>query len=460
ESLVVHSRSESSGYALKCVFKHDEKILQVSLELKHHSICRRVANTYRLAIAYDSIHRVLIDDCEGSPSTTDMFLYVRTLPLLYKKSEVRAARLTGSTDADFYDRALELGCACHSMLHAEDLGGNTVVKLSFRNKLKFRQIIGPLSRRCKRGTVFQYSAMTTRTVGPGLKAVEEVFETQVTPHLGYSCCYALKAVLQQGNDAAAQMVLWQDNDMEDFVHAIVEFAHENEPALEQALFTIRDAIEKGNVVTLHAALPELFHQFRKGCNCDLVPGGSYLIRRLFVTPSRVFFLPPLPFRENRVLRRFNPEYALRVTFRDDNLQQLSHSLMFHRRRDEMVDAIVGKFLREGVLVGDRRFKFLATSCSQLRDHGAWLYAKDPLGFTADLIRAWMGDFGGIPSIAKKMARMGQCFSSTMETLKVPLEGGTAEEAPDILGGQHPVSGNEFAFSDGIGMISTSLMEKV
>ncbi|XP_029826663.2 probable RNA-dependent RNA polymerase 1 [Ixodes scapularis] len=280
------------------------------------------------------------------------------------------------------------------------------------------------------------------------------------PHLGYSCCYALKAVLQQGNDAAAQMAMWPDNEREEFVHSILEFAHENEEALEQALFIIRDAIEKSNVVTLHAALPELFHQFRKVHSSDIVPAGSYLIRRLFVTPSRVFFLPPLLFRENRVLRRFNPEYAMRVTFRDDNLQQLSRSLMFHRRRDEMVDAIVGKFLREGVVVGNRRFKFLATSCSQLRDHGAWLYAEDSLGNTVDLIRTWMGDFSGIPNIAKKMARMGQCFSSTMETLKVPLKGDIVQMTPDIVGGRHPVSAKEFSFSDGIGMISASLMEKV
>ncbi|CAN8023648.1 unnamed protein product, partial [Ixodes persulcatus] len=462
ENFVVHSRSEASGFALKCVFKHDEKVLQVSLDLKHHEICRRMPNTYRLVIAYDSIHRVLIDDCEGSESTTDIFLYVRTIPLLYKRNEQRTVVMTKSTNPELhsFDRALELGCGCHSIWHAKDLGGNAVVKLSFRNKLKVRQIIGPLSRRCNGGTRFQHSAVTTRSVGSSLKDVQRLLDSQVMPHLGYSCCYALKAVLQQGNDAAAQMAMWPDNEREEFVHSILEFAHENEGALEQALFIIRDSIEKGNVVTLHAALPELFHQFRKVHCSDIVPAGSYLIRRLFVTPSRVFFLPPLLFRENRVLRQFNPEYAMRVTFRDDNLQQLSRSLMFHRRRDEMVDAIVGKFLREGVVVGDRRFKFLATSCSQLRDHGAWLYAEDSSGNTVDLIRTWMGDFSGIPNIAKKMARMGQCFSSTMETLKVPLKGDIVQVTPDIVGGQHPVSAKEFSFSDGIGMISASLMEKI
>ncbi|XP_077498466.1 uncharacterized protein LOC144109517 [Amblyomma americanum] len=126
----------------------------------------------------------------------------------------------------------------------------------------------------------------------------------------------------------------------------------------------------------------------------------------------------------------------------------------------MMEKVVGRFLRDGVKIGDRHFRLLASSVSQLRDHGVWLYAKDCHGNSVESIRNWMGDFSQIPSVAKKIARMGQCFSTTEESVSVPLQGETMEDAADIEGGVHPESGKPFIFSDGIGMISESLMKKV
>lgn len=72
----------------------------------------------------------------------------------------------------------------------------------------------------------------------------------------------------------------------------------------------------------------------------------------------------------------------------------------------------------------------------------------------------MGDFSAIPSVAKKIARMGQCFSTTEESVIVPLHGEIMQDAPDIEAGVHPISKKPYVFSDGIGMISESLMKKV
>lgn len=69
-------------------------------------------------------------------------------------------------------------------------------------------------------------------------------------------------------------------------------------------------------------------------------------------------------------------------------------------------------------IGPRLFQFVAASSSQLRDHGVWFYSRDDLGRTAECIRQWMGDFHHINNVATKMARMGQCFSSTQETVEV------------------------------------------
>ncbi|XP_077489615.1 uncharacterized protein LOC144100594 [Amblyomma americanum] len=76
-----------------------------------------------------------------------------------------------------------------------------------------------------------------------------------------------------------------------------------------------------------------------------------------------------------------------------------------------------------------------------------------------MICYWMGDFSGIASTAKKMARMGQCFSSTEESVQVPLLSNSVREVPDILGGKHPVTDEHYIFSDGIGMISPGLLKE-
>ncbi|XP_077500092.1 uncharacterized protein LOC144110897 [Amblyomma americanum] len=86
--------------------------------------------------------------------------------------------------------------------------------------------------------------------------------------------------------------------------------------------------------------------------------------------------------------------------------------------------------------------------------------EDAKGKSVQDIRAWMGDVAHIPNVGYKMARMGQCFSSTEDTVRVPMGSGVKRDLPDIVGGIHPVSENPYIFSDGIGMISKSLMTKV
>ncbi|PKK68076.1 hypothetical protein RhiirC2_851719 [Rhizophagus irregularis] len=68
-------------------------------------------------------------------------------------------------------------------------------------------------------------------------------------------------------------------------------------------------------------------------------------------------------------------------------------------------------LRDGIIIGDKHYEFLAFSASQLRDHSC--------------------------CVAKCAARMDQCFSSTRQ--KLPVD--DIKEMPDIVR-------NGFTFSDG------------
>ncbi len=60
--------------------------------------------------------------------------------------------------------------------------------------------------------------------------------------------------------------------------------------------------------------------------------------------------------------------------------------------------------------------------AQVREQAAWFWAAPEGGPSAEDIRAGMGELGGIRCVAKYAARMGQCFSSTVDAahLAVPL----------------------------------------
>lgn len=76
-------------------------------------------------------------------------------------------------------------------------------------------------------------------------------------------------------------------------------------------------------------------------------------------------------------------------------------------------------LNNGMGIGGRHYEFLAFSSSQLKEQSCWLYAPRP-GRSADDIRRFMGDFSQIRCIAKAGARMGQCFSTTVETMSLQV----------------------------------------
>jgi hypothetical protein len=69
-------------------------------------------------------------------------------------------------------------------------------------------------------------------------------------------------------------------------------------------------------------------------------------------------------------------------------------------------------LRQGILVCDRHYEFLAFSSSQLREHSCWMFAPLNPEVNADKIRQWIGDFRSIRPVAKMAARVriSSCFS--------------------------------------------------
>nr|DAD29753.1 TPA_asm: hypothetical protein HUJ06_031221 [Nelumbo nucifera] len=105
-------------------------------------------------------------------------------------------------------------------------------------------------------------------------------------------------------------------------------------------------------------------------------------------------------------------------------------------------------LKNDIVIGDKKFEFIAFSSCQLQENSVWMFASMN-ELSADSIREWMGDFRNIRNVAKFAARLGQSFGSSIETLTVNSY--EIEVIPDVeIEGE---DGTKYVFSDGIGKIS-------
>ncbi|OAY64204.1 putative RNA-dependent RNA polymerase SHL2 [Ananas comosus] len=189
------------------------------------------------------------------------------------------------------------------------------------------------------------------------------------------------------------------------------------------------------------------------------------VRRLVITPTKAYCIPPAIELSNRVLRRYKEvaDRFLRVTFTDEGMQQLNNSVLNYYvapivrditsnsyQQKTTVFKRVKSILMDGFYLCGRRYSFLAFSSNQLRDRSAWFFAEDSKT-TVAAITKWMGRFSN-RNVAKCAARMGQCFSSTYATVEVPLR-----EVNPVL---PDIEGNGYIFSDGIGKITPDLAMEV
>ncbi|KAK9950500.1 hypothetical protein M0R45_005986 [Rubus argutus] len=190
--------------------------------------------------------------------------------------------------------------------------------------------------------------------------------------------------------------------------------------------------------------------------------GFVYVHRVQITPCKVYFCGPEVNLSNRVLRNYpeDGDNFLRVSFVDEDLGKMrsvdlcpQSSSTEDEKRTRVYDRILST-LRDGIVIGEKKFEFLAFSSSQLRENSLWMFASRR-GLSAQDIRDWMGDFSHIKNVAKYAARLGQSFSSSRETLSAGLD--EIEVIPDV---EIEKGGIQYCFSNGIGKISADFAEKV
>lgn len=183
-----------------------------------------------------------------------------------------------------------------------------------------------------------------------------------------------------------------------------------------------------------------------------IPDYCALVRKVTVTPTRIYFNTPTVETTNRIVRHYKhiKDFFIRVQFTDELLDGRIRA--FEADRDDELITRVYRVLLHGIRMGRWQWKFLAYGNSQIRENSAFFFCE-PEGqvVTCDSIRQWMGDFSHISSVAKFAARLGQCFSTTRLLHHIPT--------PQIIK-ITDVEKDGFCYTDGVGKISPPLARLV
>lgn len=445
---------------MSCSFWHDQRYLQLFLYHPHNSNCYSTnSDLYRFIIEYNDIMRIIIDNCRKE-SYISIYLYLHYPPRISFSIQQDLNNKVKSTvcvikdkikNTKFWERTTTIGCECqqskHLIIKKEILGKCPVLKLTIPDKFRARYIINRLYQRYSSENIYFSSIQIEKYQ---FKTVKEPFNT-------FRCQYAWRALNAKSFEVLDQIIN-NYSQWNDFYLQLKLYEDTNSIALEKALFEFYNYLEKGFIFSFLNAIKVLFTYY---CNIedDDKIDGLCLIRRVFITPLRILYLPPQQHFENRVLRRYNPDFALRISIRDDNLNMLTHGLSKHNA-DSFLQNTIGKYLSLGIYIGNRHYTFLGASPSQLRDHGVWMYAIDDNGNTSESIINWLGDFSEIHNVAKLMARIGQCFSNSEEPFHLVIKESDIKYIADFTCKRKRKNMPPYIFTDGVGMISSDIVNKV
>lgn len=115
---------------------------------------------------------------------------------------------------------------------------------------------------------------------------------------------------------------------------------------------------------------------------------------------------------NRVIREFKGKLPnfIRLCFTQDTMDK---GYYFGGNADALI-GYIHLILTNGFNIGNLKFQFLGYSNSQLKNHSCWfLCNNNPLMPISEAeITQYMGNFDSEQNVLKKLARKGQCFSTS------------------------------------------------
>ncbi|KAI5272997.1 RdRP-domain-containing protein [Aureobasidium subglaciale] len=183
-----------------------------------------------------------------------------------------------------------------------------------------------------------------------------------------------------------------------------------------------------------------------------VPRGCTLMRTAVITPTTFYVKTPSVEVSNRVIRDnfFAAGNFLRVKFEDEDPSGSLRPTARYENQHE-VWARIERCLRHGIDIAGRHYDWLACGNSQFRERGAYFFTPYSDEKTARNIRMALGDFSAINVVAKCMARIGQCFSTTRASTNIGKVDNTMIR---------DVERNGYCFTDGVGKVSPFVAQMV
>nr|SZF06468.1 RNA-dependent RNA polymerase 1-like [Psoroptes ovis] len=174
-----------------------------------------------------------------------------------------------------------------------------------------------------------------------------------------------------------------------------------------------------------------------------------VMRRAIMSPTRVQFFRPITSLRSRFSNTANLDYSLRLTLVEDNNRLLHAS-------NSNIDFIKQNFITDllkGIEIGERRYEFLGSSSSQMRENGVTLYAPDDQNRSAAFIRKMIGNLSEYKrKVSKYIARFGLVFSQALYYYRL-------DDTVAIYNTQD-IKNNDYIFSDGCGIIAADLAKKI
>jgi len=385
---------------------------------------------WKMEISFDSLaERVVL--VKPDPSGNHLYLFIVNQPKIHRGVPQR--RQDSSNNDVFWERDV-----CFGTCDRRVLGASNAIHLEI-DDVKNDNIDGLLQRLSRHEFHIYVGSPQTVEANPNT-AIQSFKWPQFKT---FEATYAWYCLITRGFKVTDQI----SDDIIDFLQE-----QEDELLVSRLQYMIGDEFDNNCVVSL--SLESLQHEWESvlryrdidADNEDQQLEHLVKVRRIVLTPSVLRGLPAEYIVGNRVVREFGVDRFVRVVLRDEDMELLSASGSALTKPVE----VITHFLRQDLVISDRRYHFLGCSNSQMREHGFWMYVSDGK-HTVDSIRQWMGDLSHERCVATYVSRLGQFFSASKKAITVDKR--SKQLIPDI-------ERYNYCFTDGIGKISRSLSRKV
>lgn len=260
-----------------------------------------------------------------------------------------------------------------------------------------------------------------------------------TKQLSFEVRYQLEVCMSHGH-------LDESNISEGFIQKLAELDESSAVAI---LEQVADAKER-----FFDPMSIFELRVRRSAAKKKIPPHCTLARSAVVTPSMIYYTTPSVEISNRVVRHWGAiqDRFIRIRFTDelDNGRVRSQD---NKIMDDVFSRIK-RAMENGIVLGDRKFEYLASGNSQFRENGAYFFAPTP-EWSTQVLRDHLGQMDPndetIP--AKFCARIGQNFSTTRGI-------NTTVFVQDQHDACYDIERNGFNFTDGVGKISPDLARRV